>query len=78
MLADSNSDDEAYYSEAGKGKQPVLMLVIFVSTGCNQMQKWLYHVAYQNLFICTVCRVITNSNSAFDRNIVIFYTEWHI
>jgi hypothetical protein len=39
MLADSDSDDGAYYSEAGKGKQQVLLLVIFVSTRCNQMQK---------------------------------------
>ena len=44
MLADRNSDDEAYYSEAGKGKQLVLMLVIFVSIRCNQMQKQLDQV----------------------------------
>ena len=39
MLADSDGDYGAYYSEAGKGKQLVLRLVIFVSTRCNQMQK---------------------------------------
>ena len=44
MLADSDGDDGAYYSEAEMGKQLVLMLVIFVLARCNQMQKRLDQV----------------------------------
>ena len=44
MLADSNGDDGAYYSEAGMGKQQALVLVIFVLVRCNQMRKRLDQV----------------------------------